>query len=66
MDSINVWIVIINPEKLSGKKGMKLVQKKNDDPIEINKREKYKIELESDLRIKNGKITRMIVKANIK
>ena len=66
MDSINVWIVLINPEKLSGKKGMKLVQKKNDDPIEINKREKYMIELESDLRIKNGKITRMIVKANIK
>ena len=45
---------------------MKLVQKKNDDPIEISKREKYMIELESDLRIKNGKITRMMAKANIK
>ena len=66
MDIINVWIVLINPEKLSGNIGMKLVQKNIDDPIEINIREKYKIELESDLRIKNGKTTRMIAKVNIK
>jgi len=66
MDRINVWMILINPEKLSGKKGIKLVQNNNDDPIEINKREKYRIELESDLRIKNGKITSMIAKANIK
>jgi len=45
---------------------MKLVQKNNDDPIEINKRKKYKIELESDLRRKNGNMKRMIVKVNIK
>jgi len=66
MDSINVWLVLINPEKLSGKKGMKLVQKNSDEPIEINMREKYKIELNNDLRKKSGKITRMIAKTNIK
>ena len=59
MDSINVWLVLINPEKLSGKKGMKLVQKNSDEPIEINMREKYKIELNNDLRKKKSKIVNM-------
>jgi len=66
MDSIKVWTVLRNPEKFSGKKGMKLVQKNNEVPRDINKRKKNKIELESDLRNKNGEMKRMIVKVNMK
>ena len=66
IDSINVWNVFKNPEKLFGKNGTKLTQKNNDDPTKINKRERYKTVLEIELRIKNGKMMRVIAKVKIK
>ena len=66
MDRTNVWAILIKPDKLLGKKGTKLIQKNNENTIEINNMKKYKIALVTDLIIKNGKMTRMIANAKIK
>jgi len=40
MDRINIWIALKIPEKPLGKNGTKLIQKKNENPIEITKMKK--------------------------
>ena len=47
---------------LIGKKGTKLIQKRNDVTIVINIRRIYKAKLVNDLRKRAGMIIRMIVK----
>jgi len=66
MDRINIWAVLKKPEKPLGKNGTKLIQKNNENTIEITKMKKYKIALETDLIIKNGKMTRIRAEVNMK
>ena len=66
MDRANVWVILTKPDKPLGKKGTKFIQKNNENTIETTKKKKYKIALETDLIIKNGKIARMIEKTKIK
>jgi len=66
MDRINIWAVLKKPEKPLGKNGTKLIQKNNENTIKITKMKKYKIAFETDLIIKNGKMTRIRAEVNMK
>ena len=59
MDKINICAVLKKPEKPFGKNGTKFIQKNNENPVGITKMKKNMIALETDLIMKNGKMTRM-------